>query len=102
MRRSTGRRRSACWRSFVRCPRNTARISAALSVAYIAFGVILPRKCSPTESVDVELLALKTREPTKGERIELDAQYRLWLGLSILAAVIGLGIFAVGFIVSGK
>ena len=75
---------------------------SVLSIAYIVFGVILPRRRPPAESVDVELLALKTREPTKGERIELDAQYRLWLGLSILAAAIGIGLFAVGFMASGK
>lgn len=70
---------------------------SALSVVYIVFWVVLPRRHPPSESVDVELLALKTREPTRGERLELDSQYRLWLTIAILAAAAGLGLFVIGF-----
>lgn len=70
---------------------------SAICLAYLVFGVILPRKRPPAESVDVELLALRTREPTAGERAELDAQYRLWKGVAIAAAALGAGLFVLGF-----
>ena len=71
---------------------------SALCVIYLVFGIILPHKRPPAESVDVELLALKTREPTKGERAELDAQYRVWLWGSITAALLAFGLFVFGFL----
>lgn len=70
---------------------------SAICLAYLVFGVIRPRKRPPAESADVELLAFRTREPTAGERAELDAQYRLWKRIAIVAAALGAGLFALGF-----
>jgi len=75
--------------------------NVGLSVAcivYILLWVVIPRRKPPQESVDVELLALKTRQPTKGEMEVLDAQYRWWKRLTLVAAGTGLLLFAAAFV----
>lgn len=71
---------------------------SVLCVAYLVFGVIMPKKQPPQEAVDVELLALKTRKPTPEEQAQLDAQYKRWKLISFAAAGIGCLVFVIGFV----
>jgi len=70
---------------------------SVVCIVYIVFWVVIPKRKPPQEAVDVELLALKTRPPTKGEQEVLDVQYRRWKRLSFAAAGAGLLLFAAAF-----
>lgn len=71
---------------------------SVIAVLYIYFGIIRPKKTPPQEAIDVELLALKTKEPSPEERAAMDKQYKKWRILSYLAFAIACALFAVGFI----
>jgi len=71
---------------------------SVVCIVYVVFWVVIPGRKPPQEAVDVELLALKTRLPTKGEQEVLDAQYRHWKRLSFAAAGAGLLLFAAAFL----
>lgn len=73
-------------------------ILSVLAILYIIFGVVLPKKETPKEAVDVELLAMKTKKPTPEEQTALDKQYRRWRTFAYVAFILGCALFAIGFI----
>jgi len=71
---------------------------SVLAIAYIIFGVVIPKKQMPQEAIDVELLAMKTAKPSPEEQKKLDKQYLQWRLIAYIAFAIGCVLFALGFI----
>ena len=57
------------------------------------------QETDPQEAVDVEVLALATAEPTAEEKAKLDKQYKAWRIGAYCAAIAGILLFVIAWIV---
>lgn len=74
---------------------------SVLCIIYIIFGIIIPKKQTPQEAIDEELLAMKTAKPSPEEQVALDKQYKRWRIISYSAFGIACVMFIIGFVMQG-
>ena len=68
-------------------------------LAILYFVIFVRKRPIPQEAVDVEALALAAAEPTAEEKAKLDKQYKAWRIGAYCAAIAGVLLFVIAWIV---